>query len=82
MSGLMTESEARSLIWVTKNEEDSEILCDSCLDDFNDEENHDDLVICEKCNAAVHQTCYGRGLHANGFPQGEWFCERCLALKE
>ena len=69
------------MIYVSKNDNDEDILCDSCLDDFHDEDNKDDLVICEKCNVAVHQSCYGHGLLAK-FPEGDWFCERCTQLKQ
>ena len=50
------------MIWCFKNDNDADIMCDSCLDDFADEETNDDLVICEKCNAAIHYSCYGHGL--------------------
>ena len=50
------------MIWEHKNDVDEDIVCDSCLDDFHDEEKHDDLIICENCNVAVHQSCYGHGL--------------------
>lgn len=57
----------KQMIWVSKNDNDADILCDACLDDFYDEEKKDDLVICEKCNVSVHQSCYGHGLLEN-FP--------------
>lgn len=46
--------QVKVLIWVEANEKDEEINCDSCLDDYYDKEKRDDLVICEKCNVAVH----------------------------
>ena len=69
----------KQMIWVSKNDNDADILCDACLDDFYDEEKKDDLVICEKCNVSVHQSCYGHGLLEN-FPQDAWYCERCIEL--
>lgn len=39
------------------------------------------IIICELCNAAVHQTCHG-GEIANKVPQDQWFCDRCKTLKE
>ena len=42
------------MIFIEKNNDDDNILCDACLDDFNDVENKDDLVMCDNCNAAVH----------------------------
>ena len=38
-------------------------------------------MICEKCNVAVHQSCYGHNLLAE-CPEGDWYCERCTALME
>lgn len=55
-------------IWVVANDNDEDIECDICLDDFCDEENHDDLVICDFCNVAVHQSCYGHEILRN-FPK-------------
>lgn len=37
-------------------------------------------MICDLCNCAVHQSCYG-GFLRHGVPEGEWFCDRCKALK-
>lgn len=62
-----------------QNDDQNQIYCDACIDDYNDVENGDDMVICDKCNVAVHQSCYGHDL-LNGFPQGDWFCQRCLLL--
>lgn len=44
------------LIWVKKNEIESNIICDSCLDDVITVENlnSDALMICDNCNVAVH----------------------------
>ena len=69
------------MIWVTKNDIDDDIQCDACQDDFKDESTGDDLVICEKCNVAVHQSCYGHGM-LQQFPQGDWYCERCQELRK
>lgn len=64
---------------MTKNDFDENINCDACLDDYAGENNEDDLVICDNCNAAVHQSCYGHNL-LDEFPKGDWFCERCEHL--
>lgn len=62
---------------IPENNIDEEIQCDVCLeDDYHDD---DKIVICEMCNAAVHQSCYGGDL-AKGIPNGPWFCDRCKAL--
>ena len=42
------------MIYVARNDNEDTIFCDSCLDDCKDLETKDDLVICEKCNVAVH----------------------------
>ena len=47
-----------SLIYEKKNEVDEDIICDVCLNDIVDE-GEDELVICDLCNTAVHQKCYG-----------------------
>lgn len=40
------------------------------------------ILVCDNCNAAVHQFCYGRGIaKVGGIPEGDWFCERCKMLK-
>jgi hypothetical protein len=48
----------REKIWIAKNDVDSQILCDVCFDDLvqEDEEGNpiDTLVMCDKCNVAVH----------------------------
>lgn len=41
----------------------------------SDERIGDAIVICDNCNAGVHQKCYGRELlNPNGLPDGDWFC--------
>ena len=61
-------------IVITANDKDEDIQCDVCLE--YEYEDDDQLVICELCNVAVHQTCYGGDL-LHGVPMGAWFCERC-----
>jgi hypothetical protein len=36
-------------------------------------------VICDLCNVATHQSCYGGPLEF-GVPSGNWYCDRCLKL--
>ena len=33
----------------------------------------DELVFCSRCEAPVHQHCYGIAV----IPDGDWFCETC-----
>jgi hypothetical protein len=60
-------------------ENENDIVCDVCLDD-NDEEG-DEILICEICFVGVHQTCYG-GKFKNQLPPAEqpFYCERCEYL--
>jgi NuA3 HAT complex component NTO1 len=37
------------------------------------------IVLCDLCNAATHQSCYGGSL-LNGVPSGNWYCDRCTVL--
>jgi len=67
-----------SIIHETKNDIEEDIMCDACLDDLIEENN--ELVICDQCNAAVHQSCYGNEL-IKKVPEGNWYCMRCLYLK-
>ena len=67
-------------IYEDKNDVDKDIVCDVCLDDLI-EDNEDELVLCDLCNSAVHQKCYGNEI-LNQFPEEEqWFCQRCKYLK-
>lgn len=62
---------------INENDDDTNIRCDVCLE--YEYEDDDLIVVCEMCNAAVHQGCYGSEL-MDGVPKGEWFCERCTHL--
>lgn len=48
--------EIKSQIWVAQNEIDSNIQCDICQE--FDQENGDEIVLCDTCNVGVHQSCY------------------------
>ncbi|CDJ57700.1 PHD-finger domain-containing protein, putative, partial [Eimeria maxima] len=37
----------------------------------------DAIVLCDGCDAAVHQSCYNVG----PLPDGEWFCEYSVCLR-
>ena len=62
----------------TENNDDTKIRCEICLDEecYPD----DELVICEFCLSAVHQSWYGRDIMTS-VPESDWFCERCTFLK-
>ena len=63
-------------IWISENDEnDFSTKCDICMGDDDDE--GDEMVLCDGCNVCTHQTCYGRDI-LNTLPKGnEWFCQRC-----
>lgn len=66
--------------WVAVNDIDDDINCDICLDDDVDDEKTDDLVLCDHCNVAVHQSCYGHDI-LKKFPDTQyWYCQRCREL--
>jgi hypothetical protein len=56
-------------------------VCDICLEEEDYEE--DEILICELCQAATHQSCYG-GEIKNRLPDADqpWFCVRCVQLIE
>lgn len=61
--------------WLTKrtsnNHSDDDFICDICHDSETTSENI--IVICECCNVAVHQECYGIPL----IPENAWLCRKC-----
>jgi hypothetical protein len=58
---------------------EQDIVCDVCLED--DDYEGDEIVICELCLAATHQTCYGgnilKKLPNENVP---WYCARCEVI--
>jgi len=61
------------------NENDDDVVCNICLDGEWYEQ--DEIVFCEGCAVAVHQTCYGSEI-AYTLPTMDWFCHKCVhALK-
>ena len=65
-------------IITVKNKNEDEIVCDVCLDDDDDEGN--EIVICDMCLGAVHQKCYGSELLSGVPDEDNWFCLRCKHL--
>ncbi len=45
-------------IWVESNNNDNDIKCDVCQD--KDPYPNCEIICCDYCNVAVHQSCYGR----------------------
>ncbi|CAI2370078.1 unnamed protein product [Moneuplotes crassus] len=62
-----------------ENNNEEFMRCDICMDNFS--EASDTLVICELCNVAVHQKCYGKDLK-DSIPKDAWYCNRCKYLHE
>jgi len=50
-----------------------------CLDD--DDEEGDEIIICDLCLAGVHQSCYGGKIKDKlPDPNEKWYCDRCEFL--
>ena len=58
-----------------KSCEDEDIVCDICL--LPDGDDGNEMVFCERCNACVHQNCYG----ISSIPNGTWLCKPCSILR-
>jgi NuA3 HAT complex component NTO1 len=57
-------------LWIEANDV-GDPKCDVCLGPgFEDDEA---IILCDGCNVAVHQTCYGLDLE-KGIPKGDWYC--------
>jgi hypothetical protein len=63
-------------IRIDQNAKNDDIACDVCLDE-SDAEN-DEILICDLCQVAVHQSCYGGNI-LNKLPgeDQKWYCDRC-----
>lgn len=58
------------------NEAELDIRCGVCdLGDFTD---GNQIVLCDSCDLAVHQDCYG----VPQVPDGNWYCRRCAAITD
>ena len=51
--------------------ETEDVLCMLCSLEHSVEQ--DLMLLCDGCDLAVHQRCYGVGR----VPEGDWFCSRC-----
>ena len=49
----------------------SNVICGVCL--RGDTAYGDSIILCDSCDVAVHQSCYG----INEVPEGEWYCDPC-----
>lgn len=66
-----------SAIKTAENEHNDSIVCDICLE--ADDWEGDEIVICELCFAASHQSCYGSEIFNRlPLPDQPWYCDRCL----
>jgi NuA3 HAT complex component NTO1 len=67
------------LIRIDKNDNNDTIVCDVCLGD--DDAEGDEIIICELCNVATHQSCYGGDIKDRlPLVNSPWFCDRCKEL--
>lgn len=60
--------------WTSRRAESKcsgELHCDIC--DDSETTSHNLIVLCESCDIAVHQDCYGVPL----IPEGPWLCRKC-----
>ncbi|EER20299.1 conserved hypothetical protein [Perkinsus marinus ATCC 50983] len=60
--------------------DDDGVVCDVCLiQDQDDEDGNPNLIlICDACEAAVHQDCYAIAR----VPKGAWYCDFCTYARE
>jgi hypothetical protein len=71
------ENDPIQKIYINRNDVDEDIQCDICLD--FEHEDDDQIVLCDLCNVATHQSCYGGDIKDN-LPTGNWYCQRCQML--
>ncbi|KAI5662267.1 hypothetical protein M9H77_21590 [Catharanthus roseus] len=64
---------------IADNDDDDGIVCAIC--ESTDGDPSDPIVLCDGCDLMVHTTCYGHPF-TNGVPDGDWFCDQCLASSE
>uniref|UniRef100_A0A0N4ZVF4 PHD-type domain-containing protein n=1 Tax=Parastrongyloides trichosuri TaxID=131310 RepID=A0A0N4ZVF4_PARTI len=56
---------------ITNNPITSDLECSICC--IKDDDDFNQIIVCEICNTAVHQDCYG----ISPLPSRKWFCEKC-----
>ena len=56
-------------------EPDDDTVCAVCFDGESTESNQ--IVFCDGCNIAIHQSCYG----IRAIPRKSYFCERCVEVR-
>jgi hypothetical protein len=69
--GLQPRESGQSLPGDPESEGDDAVCCVCfCGESLDDNQ----IVFCEGCNMAVHQSCYG----IKNIPEGDWFCDSCV----
>ena len=60
---------------------EDKMRCDVCL--WEDDCDGDEIVICDTCNHATHQSCYGSEIFIRLPDEDEsWHCVRCKHLND
>lgn len=55
---------------------EEDIVCEVCLDGFSDGDHCNAILLCDGCDLAVHQQCYG----VIAVPADAWYCHSCISL--
>ncbi|CAG9464803.1 unnamed protein product [Pedinophyceae sp. YPF-701] len=57
-----------------------DVVCDVCMD--GDSIAGNVILLCDGCECAVHQGCYGHAGAKIEVPEGPWFCDACKYTRE
>uniref|UniRef100_A0AC35U924 PHD-type domain-containing protein n=1 Tax=Rhabditophanes sp. KR3021 TaxID=114890 RepID=A0AC35U924_9BILA len=67
----LLERTVRNVVCPAKEDISSETKCNICL--IKDDDDFNQIILCEMCGCAVHQDCYG----IYPLPGSLWFCDIC-----
>ena len=74
--GLNGAREVYKSLFKLKNLSEDKVKCDVCLVKWYTDD--DKIIICDGCNEAVHQSCYGREIKDKVPKENvDWLCVRC-----
>ena len=60
---LSSPEDFKKIVYEYQNDDPSEIKCQVCLKFTSESDNQ--IVLCDFCNGAVHQKCYGSSIENN-----------------